>query len=249
MTEQQPLCTSSATSARIIGFLVYRQTVSTVLAYKPVTTTTDTATAELLALTVGTSLDAATVKTVADAIDAGRFARSAATPDHQPTALALPAEVMSRMAGMFELVRRASAAPPPTAIRSSADVVAIAARELGGRDRESVLVIVCDAANSVIKTQIVSRGAVDRALFPVREILVATLQADGRAFAVAHNHVTPVLEPSEADTASAALMAAAARNVGLRFLGHSLVTPRPVPTGHAEPNTRFMAAGSNAFAA
>lgn len=223
---------------------------SIVEAHRAGVKTTDRTTAGLLATVLGgCPLDPTAVVALADAIDTGRFARSALTPDHQPIESAAPPAAAYWVVCMLELVRRASAAPPPKVIRSSADVVAIAERELDGRDRECVLVIVCDAANCIIKTEIVSRGAVDRALLPVREILVATLQADGRAFAVAHNHATPVLETSEADRASTALIAAAARSVRLRFLGQSLVAPRPALSGHAEPNTRWSAAGSSALPA
>lgn len=207
---------------------------SSVQAYKAATKTTDTATAELLALTVGEpSLDTATVETLARAIDTGRFARSAATPDHRPAGLALPAEVLDRIAGMFELARRAGAAPPPTVIRSPADVLAIARRELGGRNRECVLVIVCDAANVVIGEEIVSRGALDRALLPVREILVTVLRLDGRAFAVAHNHPGCALRASDADARVTDDLALASRRVGLRFLGHVIVDGGVLESAHA----------------
>lgn len=83
--------------------------------------------------------------------------------------------------------------------------------------------IVCDAANRPLRTVVVSDGAIDRSLMPVREILNAVLRWDGRAFAVAHNHPCGSLEPSDADVAATQHVAGAAGVVGLRFLGHIVV--------------------------
>lgn len=124
------------------------------------------------------------------------------------------------LAAAFELARRGAEPRAPEVIRGPADVAAIAHRELGGLRRERVLVIVCDAANRPTRTVVVSDGAIDRALLPLREILNAVLRWDGRAFAVAHNH--PGGDPglSDADVAATQQIEQAARIVGLRFLGH-----------------------------
>jgi DNA repair protein RadC len=207
------------------GFFAYGSRVSIVQWHRAASQTTDKGTAELLSASLGgPALDTAEIDALADAIDAGHFARSVALPDHEPTGLAIPAEAMSRMAGMFELVRRASVAPPPTVIRGSADVVSIAERELGGRNRECVLIVVCDAGNRVIRTKIVSRGAVDRALFPVREILSLVLQNDGRAFAIAHNHPQATIDSSQADDSASRRIESCARVLGVRFLGAVVVS-------------------------
>lgn len=64
----------------------------------------------------------------------------------------------------------------------------------------------------------------DRTQFPIREILNAVLRHDGRAFAVAHNHPSEDATPSQADISATAAMMAGAKVVGLRFLGHVVVT-------------------------
>ena len=89
--------------------------------------------------------------------------------------------------------------------------------------RERVMVLVCDAANRLRRTVIVSEGSIDRSLVPVREILNAVLRHDGRAFAIAHNHPSGNPEPSEADRRATAEVRDAASVVGLRFLGHVVV--------------------------
>jgi DNA repair protein RadC len=99
----------------------------------------------------------------------------------------------------------------------------VARDALSGVRRERVLVLVCDGANQLRHTVTVSEGSIDRALVPVREIVNAVLRHDGRAFALAHNHLSGDPEPSEADIRATRDMKTAASAVGLRFLGHVVV--------------------------
>lgn len=137
------------------------------------------------------------------------------------------------LAAAFELGRRAVAAEPPSGLAGPSDIAALACRHLGGLRRERVLVIVCDAANRPMRSLVVSEGSLDRSLFPVREILNAVLRWDGRAFAIAYNHPGGDLEPGDADRQATERISGAARVVGLRFLGHVVVSGRrwaPVAT-------------------
>lgn len=125
----------------------------------------------------------------------------------------------------FELGRRVGRASPKhgARIRVAGDVADAVAGELNGLQRERVVVLVCDAADQLQATVTVSEGALDRALFPVREILHEVLIHDGRSFAVAHNHPSGDPEPSPADVQATRAIRDAARVVGLRFLGHVVV--------------------------
>lgn len=124
----------------------------------------------------------------------------------------------------FHLARRAEASPSdPVTLRTAEDVAHVARRELQGARRERVIVLVADAANRLQRTVMVSEGAIDRSMVPVREILNAVLRHDGRAFAIAHNHPSGDATPSDPDRRATADVAAAARIAGLRFLGHVVV--------------------------
>lgn len=123
----------------------------------------------------------------------------------------------------FELGRRATHPGEPVVIRSADDVARVARRHLDGQRRERVVVLVCDAANRLRRTVVVSEGSIDRSMVPVREILNAVLRNDGRAFAVAHNHPSGTCEPSAADERATGDVREAADVVGLRFLGHVVV--------------------------
>jgi DNA repair protein RadC len=183
----------------------------------------DLTTAELVTIMVRGSLTRADQEATAVAIDGVKLSRATRLPNRLCGLADLPAAASEFLAALLELARRAALAPPPMEIRGPADVALIAQRELGGRRRERMLAIACDAANRMLRTEIVSRGSTDRAPVPVREILSAVLLCDGRAFAVAHNHPGGVLEPTDADVAATERLASGARAVGVRFLGHVVV--------------------------
>jgi len=124
----------------------------------------------------------------------------------------------------FELGRRVDQSTmTPATLRAAEDVAGVAGSELAGARRERALVLVCDGANRLRRSVVVSEGSIDRSLLPVREIMNVVLRHDGRAFALAHNHPNGDPTPSDADREATIAVAAAARVVGLRFLGHVVV--------------------------
>lgn len=122
-------------------------------------------------------------------------------------------------------------------LRRPEDPAAIAIRELAGLRRERVIVLVCDGGNRLRRVVTVAEGSIDRAPFPVREILNAVLRYDGKAFVVAHNHPSGQRGPSAADVAAAEAIASAARPLGLRVLGQ-LVIACGAFTAITPPRTR-----------
>lgn len=128
------------------------------------------------------------------------------------------AAVLAAAVRFSDLVRESHAFHPP--LRGPEDVARVALRELRGARRERVIVLVCDAANQLLRVVPVGEGAVDRSLFPVREILNAVLRHDGRAFAVAHNHPSGDPTPSDQDLITTRELETASRAVGLRFVDH-----------------------------
>lgn len=209
-------------------------------AIDPQDNATDLTTGALVASIVQRNLSQADQMAIIAMIDHGD--RSQAMESTGP--LPVPTEVSTTAAGflaaVLELSRRAALGPPPLELRNPEDVGLIAQRRLGGRTREAVLAIACDSALRVLGTEIVSRGACHCAPVPVREILTTVLRFDGRAFAVAHNHPSGMLEPTDADIAASERLAAGARAVGLRFLGQVIVGE---DTGYVVvPNSRLRAA-------
>lgn len=124
----------------------------------------------------------------------------------------------------FHLSRRAMhLVDKAVTLRNGEDVARAAGKALAGLRRERVVVLVCDAANRLRRTVVITEGSIDRSLVSVREILNAVLRHDGRVFAVAHNHPSGDAEPSEADRKATVDIAAGAKTAGLRFLGHVVV--------------------------
>lgn len=154
----------------------------------------------------------------------GLAALAAARPEELAARRGVGPAKAAALVAAFELGRRAGvSAEAPVTRRSAEDVAKVAQGELAGARRERVLVLVCDAANRLRRTEVVSEGSIDRSLVPVREVLNAVLRHDGRAFALAHNHPSGDPEPSDADRAATEAVAAGAEAAGLRFLGHVVV--------------------------
>ena len=124
----------------------------------------------------------------------------------------------------FELGRRVTHPEEQVRISSAEDVARVARRHLDGQRRERLVVLVCDASNRLRQTVVVSEGSVDRSIVPVREVLNAVLRHDGRSFALTHNHPGGSCEPSPADERATREVREAAGVVGLRFLGHVVVS-------------------------
>lgn len=147
-----------------------------------------------------------------------------ARPEELETRRGIGAAKAAAIVAAFQLARRVEGETDvPAVLRSAADVAGAARAELDGVRRERVLVLVCDAANRLRHTVVVSEGSIDRSLVPVREILNAVLRHDGRAFALAHNHPSGEPDPSDADRRATREMQAAAKVAGLRFLAHIIV--------------------------
>jgi DNA repair protein RadC len=124
----------------------------------------------------------------------------------------------------FELARRGAVVDDPVTITGSEDIATVAAPMLRGRSRERLVVVACDLRNRVIGCDILSEGSADRSLLPVREAMVAVLRRDGKAFALAHNHPSGNLAPSQNDIDATIDVRKAAESIGLRFIEHLVVT-------------------------
>jgi DNA repair protein RadC len=146
-----------------------------------------------------------------------------ARPEELTALSGMTPEQAAALVSSFRLARLAGSNSAPLNLRSAADVAAVAMRELEAATRERAIVLVCDAANQLLRVVPVSEGSLDRAFLPVREVLNAVLRNDGRAFAVAHNHPSGDTTPGAEDLRATGELRTAARAVGLRFLDHVVV--------------------------
>jgi DNA repair protein RadC len=200
---------------------------------------------ELLAVLLGTGgAPGVGAHTLAERLLA-RFGSVAAVARAHPADLAgvtgIGVAKASTLAAAFELGRRGTAGTDTRPrICTAVDVVSAAGSLLRGRSRERLVVVLCDNANRVLGCEVLSEGSADRALLPVREAVVTVLRRDGKAFALAHNHPSGNLTPSEDDIDATVRVREAAAAVGLRFLGHVVVTDSgwsPVSAGREPPHS------------
>jgi DNA repair protein RadC len=130
----------------------------------------------------------------------------------------------ARVTAAFELARRAGLPEEIKRISRSADVAVAAIPYLRGLPSERVVVIVCDHGGGVLRVAPLSEGGTSESLIPVTDVFKTVLSVGGTRFAVAHNHPSGSLKPSDADTQVTSQLRAAAAAVGLRFLDHVIVT-------------------------
>jgi DNA repair protein RadC len=130
----------------------------------------------------------------------------------------------SALAAAFELGRRAGTPVRSARLCATSDIVPVVLPLLRGRSRERLVVVICDSLNRVLACEAVSEGSAQRALVPIREIIVAVLRRDAQSFALAHNHPDGDPTPTAADIDASAQVEVAAAAVGLRFLDHVVVT-------------------------
>jgi len=182
---------------------------------------------ELLALLLGTGGPGLGAHQLAERLLAWFGSLASLAGAHPADLAAVPGVGATKAAAIvaaFELGRRAAHPSGATVITSGADLVPVVAPLLRGRARERLVLVVCDNAGRVTSCEVISEGSAGRALVPVREVAVAVVRRDGRAFALAHNHPSGDPTPSAADVVATARVEQAARALGVRLLDHLVVT-------------------------
>ncbi len=130
----------------------------------------------------------------------------------------------ARLVAAFALADRGMAAPHRAVVHTSADIAAIAIPVIGRARTEQVLLVVLDAASQVCRVATVSSGGVATSLVPIREVLSLALRHDAAAIAVAHNHPSGSLVPSQQDRDVTKRLRLGCEAVSLRFLDHVIVS-------------------------
>jgi DNA repair protein RadC len=182
---------------------------------------------ELLALILGSGLpgcDAIELAAVLIDESGGLSALATADPHALKRLPGVGTAKAARVAAAFELARRATAVGDRRRVVSSSDVASVAAPYLCGLRHERTVVVACDNSGGLVRVSPLTDGSADRSLLPVREVLTAVLAVGATSFAVAHNHPSGSLAPSQQDTEATAGLRRAAVTVGLRFLDHVILT-------------------------
>jgi DNA repair protein RadC len=142
----------------------------------------------------------------------------------------------SAVVSAFELARRVDRPADPVVVQNTLDLRAVVSPLLAGRTRERLVLVTCDSMYRVTSCEVLTEGAADQAILPIRDILVAVLRRDGQAFALAHNHPSGNPTPSPADVESTHLLQQLAVPLGVQFLEHLVFSDTgwcsvPMPEG------------------
>ena len=95
---------------------------------------------------------------------------------------------------------------------------------LGDKQREIFACIFLDNRHRVLKYVELFSGTIDTASVYPREIIKMALQMNAAALAVAHNHPSGIVEPSEADKSITQKIKSACELVDIRLLDHFILS-------------------------
>jgi len=109
--------------------------------------------------------------------------------------------------------KRRSAQTVEEAVQSVRDLV-------HGRREEQLHVLLLDAQNRVMATEVVAQGTADQFTVYPRQILEVVLSHRAAGFILAHNHPSGAARPSEADRELTRRVLSAAVSLGVRFVDH-----------------------------
>jgi DNA repair protein RadC len=118
----------------------------------------------------------------------------------------------------LEIARR-KLVPSTQAIYTSLDVYRHVSY-MADRDEENFLCLTLNAAQEVIKTHLITKGLVNKALVHPREVFRAALNDKATAIIVAHNHPSGDVTPSDEDRDVTARLLDAGRLMGVPLLDH-----------------------------
>ena len=128
-----------------------------------------------------------------------------------------------RLVAAFALADRIGSTITRPEVRTSADIAALATPRIGRARTEHVLLLLLDGRHRVSRVLTVATGGATSSLVPVREVLSLALRHDAVAIALAHNHPSGSVDPSQEDSAVTQRIRRGADEVGMRFLDHVIV--------------------------
>lgn len=94
---------------------------------------------------------------------------------------------------------------------------------LGGRDRETFVVVFLNGRNALIATEIIFEGTLTQATVFPREIVKYALLKNAAAIICAHNHPSGQLQPSGDDHQITRKIRQACETVGVQMLDHLII--------------------------
>lgn len=180
---------------------------------------------ELLAVVIGSGVQAMSALAIANAVleQAGGL-HGLCRVNHQVLCRmkGLGAARAARVLAALELGRRALVRRPPARLklRSPREVAVYLLPIYGGRPIEHFGVVMLDAKHRVLRTVIVSIGALDGTVVQPRDVFREAMTTGAAAIVVFHNHPSGDPAPSEDDVQLTERLTEAGDLVGIEVLDH-----------------------------
>ena len=108
-------------------------------------------------------------------------------------------------------------------IRNPGDLAQIVKKFLGQADREVFLTVNMSTANTVNSIHVVSVGTLDRAIVHPREVFKTAILSNAANIALAHNHPSGELNPSQEDIAMTKQLVQSGDLLGIKVLDHIII--------------------------
>lgn len=112
------------------------------------------------------------------------------------------------------------------AIYRPADVATALGKHRIGKAQEHFWAILLDSAHKVVRVITVSKGLVNKTLVHPREVFRPAIVANCVAIALAHNHPSGSLTPSQEDLDTTTRIVKAGEIIGIQVLDHVIVSRR-----------------------
>jgi len=110
------------------------------------------------------------------------------------------------------------------ALTTPESVKDFARMKLGGDQNESFLVIFMNNQNSVIDSEVLFSGTVNKTIIYPRNVIQKALLKNATGLILVHNHPSGSLKPSKHDLELTASMKSAAETLSIRLVDHLIVT-------------------------
>lgn len=183
--------------------------------------------AELVAILLGTGAQKEPVLRLSArllALHGGLGALAGLGADELARTRGIGATKAARLLAAFELGRRVvHARPPPTHIRSAADVDRLLRPKLAELEVEHFLALALDARHRVLRELWIHKGTMTACQVSIADVFRAILREASPAVVFVHNHPSGDAEPSRDDVALTRQLVAAAKLLGVAVVDHVVV--------------------------
>lgn len=177
---------------------------------------------ELLMLIIGSGSIRRPVDEIAKDLLEALDTAPAATPEEIMLIPGVGRAKASAVAAALEFGRRRSNKKPRTV--STPEDVYREVRHYASREQEHLVVVLLNGAHEVLGTFVATIGLLNKTIVHPREVFADAIRSRAAAIAIAHNHPSGNIEPSQDDKDVTARLQKAGQILGIKLLDHLVFT-------------------------